>query len=118
MTKRENEVELWKRKKQSFAINNFINLLSLLNNTLAKAEIQINRLYLPDISNFQVLNGLKALLLSVVLAYISAKSVKIKADEHFMHRRGIDKAEIDLTFSGRILPIGITMLTSFLKNNL
>lgn len=106
-----------KRKKQSFTIKNFINLVTLANNTLSKTEIHINRLYLPEISNIQILNGLKASLLSVMLAYISAKSVKIKADEHFMQGIDLDKAEIDLTLSGRILPIGITMLASFLKNN-
>ena len=104
-------------KKQRFTFNNLKNLFSLVNSTLSKTEIQINRLYLPDISDIQVINGLKASLLSVIFAYISAKSVKIKADELFMRGRNFDKAEIDLTLSGRILPIGITMLKSFLKNN-
>lgn len=106
-----------RKRKLALSARNIKNLLRLINNTLSKTEIQINKLFLPDISDIQALNGLKASLLSIFIAYISARSVKIKADEHFMRKEDFDKAEIDLTIRGRILPIGITMLSSYLKNN-
>lgn len=109
------------KKKQkndrTFTLKNFKNFFSLINDTAAKTEIQINRLYLPDISDIQFLNGLTTSLLSVLIVYISSKAVKIKTKEHFMQRANFDIFEIDLTLSGRILPIGIIMLKSYFINN-
>ena len=103
--------------ERNVAPKNILNFIRLINKTLPKLEVEFNRLFLPDISEIQIFNGLKYSLLSLLIAYIGSKSVKIKGNEHFMQGQGLKKAEIDLTLSGRILPIGITMLRTYFVNN-
>lgn len=111
------DFEKRQKRERSFTANNLKNLLKFISRALAKTNIQIDRLYLPDISDLQILNGLKNAFLSILIAYTSSKAVKINADEHFMQATDLDKPKIDLTLSSRILPLGITMLASYLKNN-
>ena len=106
------------KKKKRPSPSNIKNLVSLINGTLSVSEIKVKRLYIPEFSKIQFINGIKHSLLSALIAYISTKSVKIKKDEHFMQKKNsTGKIDIDITVRGRIISLGITLLRSYISNN-
>lgn len=110
------ELAAGSRGKRAVTLENIRNLFRLISDSLAKVEIYIKKLYLPEISNIQFFNGIKNSVLSALVAYISIKTGKIKTEEHFM--LGNDSSPmVDVTISGRILPIGISLLRSYYVNN-